>query len=114
MRSRDDQFYNSNKLEVTDPIESLTGKIRMLLYTRPGEVLGQPTLGVDLEKNLFEVGVNNGELSSKILYQISKFIPEAGRYDINVNVSFVPGTVRDAAFVDIYIDGTRALGLFAK
>jgi len=113
-RTPDDQSYNSNKLEVSDPIESLTGKIRMLLYTKPGEVLGEPTMGIDLERLLFEYGLNNGELNGKILYQISEFIPESGVYNITVNVNFVPGSVRDAAFIDIYIDGTRALGIFAK
>ena len=113
-RSPNDQLYNSNILETSDPIESLTGKIRMLLYTRPGEVLGQPNFGIDLERYLFEVGINNGDLSSLILKQMSEFIPDSGQYNMNVIVNFVPGTVRDAAFIDIYIDGTRVLGLLAK
>ena len=113
-RIPDDQSYNSNILETSDPLESLVGKIRMILYTKPGEVLGLPNFGVDLERQLFEFGANNGELSRVIQYQISQFIPEAGAYDINTTVTFVPGSVRDAAFIDIYIDGTRALGVFAK
>ena len=114
VRTPDDQYYNSNTLETNDPIESLLGKIRMLLYTRPGEVLGQPNLGINLEKYLFEFGSNNSEISRIILQQITTCIPEGAAYDINVNVNFVPGTVRDAAFIDIYIDGTRVLGIFAK
>ena len=114
VRTPDDQYYNSNILDVSDPIESLVGKIRMLLYTRPGEVLGQPNLGINLERYLFEFGSNNNEVSQLVATQISTYILEAAEYDINVTVTFVPGTVRDAAFIDIYIDGTRVLGIFAK
>ena len=110
----DDPLYESNKLEVSDPTESLIGKIKMILYTKPGEILGMPSFGVDLEKALFEFGLNNGELSAMITNQINIHIPESGAYDINVRVTFVPGSVRDAAFIDIYIDGVRALGISAK
>lgn len=110
----DDPLYNSNKLEIDDPIESLIGKIKMILYTKPGEVLGKAMFGVDLERQLFEFGANNGEIAATITNQINSYIPESGAYDINVRVTFVPGTVRDAAFIDIYIDGTRVLGVSAK
>lgn len=113
-KSPDESAYDSNKLEVSDPIESLVGKIKMILYTKPGEVLGKPMFGVDLERQLFEIGLNNGAVSDLILNQISVHIPESGAYDINVRVTFVPGSVRDAAFIDIYIDGTRILGVSAK
>jgi len=110
----DDPLYDSNKLEIEDPIESLIGKIKMILYTKPGEILGQPMFGIDLERNLFEFGLNNGGISALITNQINIHIPESGAYDINVRITFVPGSVRDAAFIDIYIDGTRVLGVAAK
>ena len=42
LRDQSDPKYKSNLLETSSVIESVLNKIRMILYTNRGEVLGAP------------------------------------------------------------------------
>ena len=57
-RNVNDPGYNPNKLDTSDALEALLTKIRMIIFTTQGEVLGQPSLGLSLEEHLFEFNLN--------------------------------------------------------
>jgi hypothetical protein len=113
-RNPSDPLYNPRKLETEDSIEALLTKIRMIIFTNRGEVLGYPGLGLDLEKMLFELQANTSELQTSFYDQLARFAPESAKYNTRIEVTFTPGEVRDLCFIDIYIDGTRLLGVLAK
>jgi hypothetical protein len=113
-RNLSDPQFNSQQLETTNAIEALLTKLRMIMFTNRGEILGQPDLGLDLEYHLFELNFNSFQLQQNFLGQIAKYVPEGSFYRIDIEVNFVPGTVRDIAYIDIYIDGTRYLGVVAN
>lgn len=113
-RNVQDPLYNPQQLETLNPIEALLTSIRMILFTNRGEVLGYPDLGLDLEYQLFELGFNGFQLQQNFYGQIAKYVRGASNFKIDVEVSFVPGTVRDIAYIDIYIDGRKYLGIVAN
>ena len=113
-RNSSDPGYNPNRLITSNALEALLTKIRMIIFTRRGEVLGVPELGLNLEERLFELNANTSQLKKAFYDQLAGFVPEAGLYNIEIEVNFQPGEVRDICFIDIYIDGTKLLGVLSK
>jgi hypothetical protein len=113
-RNANDPYYVYTKLETNEPLEALLTKLRMIIFTNRGEVLAYPDLGLDLDIMLFELTFNAYQIQKEFYAQVAKFVPEARNYNINLEVNFVPGTVRDICYIDIYIDGTKYLGVVAK
>lgn len=112
-RNINDPQYNYQLLETHNPIEALLTKLRMILFTNRGEILGLPDIGLDLEYHLFELNFNAFQLQQNFFGQVSKYVPESQYYKLDLQVNFVPGTVRDIAYIDIYIDGRKYLGVVA-
>jgi hypothetical protein len=113
-RNADDPGYQYTQLETRNALEALLTKIRMIIFTNKGDVLGNYDLGLDLERMLFQLNFNSNDVVREFNAQIGIYIPEAINYNINIEVNFVPGTVRDIAYIDIYIDGTKYLGVIVK
>jgi hypothetical protein len=113
-RNYDDPGYTYNQLSTKNALEAFLTKLRMIIFTNKGEILGQYDLGLDLERMLFELNFNAADLQKDFYNQIGQYAPEAVNYNININVNFVPGSVRDIAYIDIYIDGTKYLGVVVK
>ena len=113
-RNSQDPGYTYNQLETSSGLEAILTKIRMILFTTPGDVMGEYNLGLDLERKLFTFNFNATDLQSAFREQLTKYVPEATQYNVDIKVNFVPGTVRDIAYIDIYIDNTRALGVAVK
>ena len=72
LRDASDPRYNPRLLEINDPIEAILSKIRMLIYTNKGEVLGEPDLGMNLESRLFEFLMDEGNIRSDFYAQVAK------------------------------------------
>lgn len=113
-RNYTDPGYRANQLETSNEIEALLTKIRMILFTTKGEVLGFPNLGLSLDEQLFELQANTSTLQAAFYGQLAAYAPEASKYKTDINIKFVPGEVRDFCFLDIYIDGTKYIGVMAK
>jgi hypothetical protein len=106
--------YDSFKIEERDSVKALVQKLKMIMFTRKGDVLGDPNFGISLEDLLFELGFSANELRMAFDQQIAAYIPEAAEFDLKLDINFVPGTVRDFAYIDIYVNGTKAFGLVAE
>jgi hypothetical protein len=72
-RNENDPKYVNTILETTDAIEALLTKLRMILFTARGEVLGYPNLGLDLDSMLFELNY-----SLVLIFAISTKIKSIG------------------------------------
>ena len=58
------------KVESTDEAANILQQIKVVLGTKPGEVLGNPMFGCDLEKYLFSMNYNKEEILQMINYEI--------------------------------------------
>ena len=114
MRDPSDPLYNANILEQSSEIETLLGEIRMLLFTKQGDVLGAYTFGYNLEDNLFLFNLNESDLRNKLLESILYYCPDASNHAVDVAVQFFKGSIRDICLIDIYIDSQKLLGVVVK
>ena len=114
MRDPSDPLYTEGILEQSSEIETLLSQIRMIMFTKQGDVMGSYTFGYNLEDNLFLFNVNENELKNKLLEAIYFFCPDAAAFNVDVTTQFFRGTVRDACLIDIFIDGQKSLGVLVK
>ena len=84
LRQENDPAFRPDQLEVYDELESALQQIKMTLFTRKGEVLGEPDFGVDVEKYLFEFNIDPLLLSRDAGEQINKYVTEARKRNITV------------------------------
>jgi hypothetical protein len=114
MRDPSDPLYYPGILEQSSEIETLLNQIRMIMFTKQGDVLGSYNFGYNLEDNLFMFNVNEDELKSKLLEAIYLYCPDAAPFNVDVTAQFFKGSVRDACLIDIFIDGRKSLGVLVK
>ena len=114
LRDSSDPLYVPYTLEISSELENLLGQIRMILFTKPGDVIGTYNFGFNLEDMIFSTTLNQSEIKVKLLEMISSFCPDAGNFNLNVDISFFQGSVRDACLIDIYIDNTKQFGVLVK
>jgi hypothetical protein len=103
--------YSPTLLEVSDDLSFLLLQIEMLLFTKPGEVMGSPKMGIDLESLLFSLNVTQAQLTQKINNQILTYCPLAYKYSVQSSVNFIKEVNRDIAIVDIIINDERLLSV---
>ena len=113
-RNQTDPGYLPGIIETNSSLEAILTKIRMIIFTRKGEVLGEPNLGLNLEDMLFEFNFNANQVQNDFYAQLASYVPDTRNLPVKIEVSFVEGTVRDIAYIDIYIDGKKYLGVVAK
>lgn len=114
MRDSSDPLYREYVIEVESEIEILLGQIRMLLFTRPGEVIGREDFGIDLEAEVFSTTVSASSIENRISKAIYEECEDAKNFNVRVSVSFFKGASRDVCLIDIFIDSTKYLGIIVK
>ena len=114
MRDPTDPLYNSEILEQSDEIECLIGQIKMIMFTRQGDVLGNYTFGYSLEDSLYLFNLDENELKSKLVDSIHYYCPDSQKYKVDLSIEFFKGTARDVCLIDIYINGQKTLGVLVK
>lgn len=113
-REPEDPLYVADVLEVRNDLEVLLGQIRMLLFTKPGDVIGELNFGIDIEAQVFALNVSNAKLEDLVRSQIYRYCAFAENFDVGVKASFFYGTTRDICLIDIFVDGTKYLGVLLK
>jgi hypothetical protein len=114
LRDPSDPKYVEGVFETQSEIELLLGQIRMLFFTRPREVMGDPNFGIDIESELYTLNLSQDTLKRKVQTAIYQYCPDAQKYDVQVSLSFFRGSVRDMCVIDILIDGRKFMGLLVK
>lgn len=112
--SPDDALYNPNIMEIHNERDVLLSQIRMILNSDNGEVLDDLNFGAGLEDLLFEFNYNESQIIKKLQAQINNYCDPEPDYTVTLSVKFYQGTIRDAAVIDILINGNKALGFFIK
>lgn len=111
-RNPDDPNYKEGLLHTDDQLEILIGMIKQCMLSRPGEILGDPYFGIDLEGLLFSLNVDQQTLERAIRLHLLTYVPLAGsKYDVDFKVGFFKGETRDACVIDFAIKGSAILGI---
>ena len=90
IRRDDDPAYRANQYEVYDATESMLQQIRMTLFTRKGEVLGEPDFGLEVDKYLFEFDIDPFSITKEASAQLSKYVGETRKRDVTVRPASYP------------------------
>lgn len=115
VRDPRDPNFKFGVLEHSDKIESIITKIKMILGTSQGQVLGDLNFGVGVEDLIFETRINRMQLEEKIKSQISQYMEESKDYKIDPRVSFGRAEEGyDYALIDIYINDQKTIGVLVK
>jgi len=110
-RDPSDPKYSRSKMDETGKLEAVLSKIRMILYTNRGDVLGEPEFGMSLEQHLFDFGLNEGAVREKFQAQVAKYIPEAGDFDIDCSVQIKTDGLRDVGYLYITLQGDPQINI---
>lgn len=114
VRPPDDQNYNSEILEHSDPIEGIMTKIKMILGTRQGQVFGDINFGVGIEDLIFETRINKMQLEERIKSQITQYVTESSEYQITPSVQFGQADGYDYCVLDFYINNEKVMGVLVS
>ena len=114
IRDPEDPNFQYGILSHSDPIESIITKIKMLLGTRQGQLVGDINFGVGIEDLIFESRINKIQLEEKIKSQVDQYISESKDYAITPSVSFGKADGYDYCVIDIYINEQKIIGLLIK
>ena len=102
------------QFETTDEIVHIIQQIRMVLGTRPGEVLGDINFGLNIQQYLFNLSYNKNEISQLVTQQIMQNITyDPMKYSVTVEVKYGKDHYNhsDYALVDVIINQKRCLGI---
>jgi hypothetical protein len=111
-RTPDDPRYKEGLLHTDDEVEILIGMIKQCMLTTPGEVLGDPYFGIDLEGLLFNFNVDQITLERAIRLHLITYVPLASsKFNVNFTVGFFKGETRDSCVIDFAIKGNPILGI---
>lgn len=114
MRDPTDPYFVSTVLQHSDRIESLISQIKMLLFTKKGEVLGDFDFGINIEDMIFELNIDQSNLEKRINEAVQKYCPAAKFFNTQIKTEFYQGTVRDVCFINIFIEGVKLYGVAIK
>ena len=105
--------YNSKKVVEDDAIGVIVNKIEMILFTNKGEVYGNPNLGADLYRYLHKTKVSADFVESEIDSQIKRYVPELTNLMYKLEVTILPGTLKDVMLIDFTLNGVKINAIFA-
>jgi len=104
-RSLKDPNVDPFKLEHSDPIEEIIQKIKIILSTNKGDVLGDYRLGCNIEDLVFKTRNDAKMLESEINSQIDDYIQPTANYKVNAVVKFGRGKDgSDFALIDVFVN----------
>ena len=111
IRDESDPYYDPTLIDYSNEVESVISQIRMILGTKPGEVLGAYVFGVDLEYIVFSTKRAAETLADEIREQIRTYVHHGDNIYIDVDVKFGDsGRGYDYSVIDIYINGSKSIG----
>jgi len=107
--------YKEGEIECDGVVEEILQRCRVCIGTKPGDVLGDPLFGIDLEEYIFDMSVDVEEIEHKIDGLLTSYA-NAGYEDdyiISSEVLFGHNITEgsDYLLVNIKLNGQRILGI---
>ena len=107
-----DPHYDNTEVQSSSEIAMLLIQIETLLFTRKGDVMGDPEFGANLDDYVYSLRYNETMLKGIIEKQLAYYVPLAAKYNTTVDVHFTDEDTRHLLFVDIIVDSSYQLALF--
>lgn len=104
--------YKADVMQQDSELSMLLTQIQTMLFTRKGEVLGQPNFGANLEDYVYEFRYNDFQLKTVIDNQIAEYIPLASKYSVSIEIEVVDDITNHVVFLDITVDSRFQLGVY--
>ena len=111
-----DQNYKP-RVETSDEIENILAQIRMMLGTKPGQILGSIDFGIDIERYVFAWDYNQDQIGQLITTTIhNNLVYDQKKYDVQAEVKFGKDylNANDYCLIDITINQMKCLGIFVN
>lgn len=111
-----DRAYNI-QLETSDEIEMILAQIKMVLGTKPGDILGEPYFGTDIKKYIFSLDYKQDEINQIVQEGIlQNIVYDEAKYQVSVTVNFGKDHYAgsDYACIDIQINQRPCLGIIVN
>lgn len=115
-RLSSDQNYK-RQVETEDEIEMILSQVKMILGTKPGDVLGAPYFGVNIKKYLFNLSYSQEEMTKIIREGILSSIQyDKNRYNVDVSIDFGKdrNNYSDYAVINVTINQIKRLGVLVS
>jgi len=110
-----DPGYQENTVETPNEIESILQRVRICLGTKPGEVLGDPTFGIDLEEYIYNMSVDVNMIETQVRDLLVQYALKGYTEDFDIEVKAYYGkNITDASdyiLLDIYINNIKYMGI---
>ncbi len=111
IRTEDDKNFIPGVVDFSNEIESVITKVRMLLGTVPGDVLGDPEFGIDIEYLVFNTKESALDIQEKLNDLLITYIPNTKNVFLDVKINFgKTAKGNDFGIVDVYINEQKAIG----
>lgn len=105
------------KVETVNELEQILQQIKVILGTKPGEVLGSPSFGIDLNQYIFSMGLDISEILYNVNAALSaNLVFDRTRWTIYADISYGHDAVEstDYALIDIVINENKCLGIIVN
>lgn len=103
VRIEGDPMYAGSPVIISD-LDGFKQEIIILFATLQNEIYGNNEIGLDIEEYLWKLNVSESQLQAVLRAAITKHCSYASIFSYSISVSFVEGTNRDIAIIDIAID----------
>jgi len=107
-------ILNSTDDDLTDLLYVYIQEILMVLNTDKTEVLGCPTMTVNLEELVYDINLDESAIQKLILDKLSQYTSLYDNFDTQINVKFAKGTERDVCLIDFSINSEANFSLMIK
>lgn len=104
----------SRYLEVYNDLDLYIMQLEVLFTTLPGEVLGSPDFGLDLEKYVHELNLTEEDIKKEIRQKCFDWVPLFYNIPTEINIQFIKDSVtyREFMVIDMLILGENAFSVF--
>lgn len=111
-----DRDYTA-KVELMNELQNILQQIKVILGTKPGEVLGSYTFGIDLGQYIFSMGIDEATILYNINSHLSQHLVfDRNKWTIYADISYGKDAVESAdyALIDIVINENKCLGIIVN
>lgn len=110
LRDSTDSKYSYLGLESTLPLENVISKVKMILFSNKGDVLGDPEFGMNLEDYVFDKDFPEEVIKRKFNAMVAEYIPNTN-YMIALDIKHATDGYINIAYLNISIDGNKVLSI---
>ena len=112
IKAQGDPGFDPTEMENYSELSRLLTQIETVIFTRKGDVLGNPDFGANLEDYVYSLSYNDYLLKKVVAEQIFQFCPLAQKFNVTVDVDFTKEVDRHAVFIDIRVDNRYQVGVY--